>query len=156
MNVITKKPEINMRARPTNLVLLDYATRQWGLFVPPDVGMDQLLLPEFWAHVAVRQLKPFDDVRVSCEDGSWTALLFAREVERAAARMGVIWYKNFDEADCAPKLTPAEREEYEVKYRGPQIKHVVIRKSDKQEMIRNITKRAAEDYIRERMKMDAG
>lgn len=155
MNEITKKPEINMRARPTSLVLLDYTTRCWGLTVPPDVGMDQILLPEFWAHVAVRQLRPFDDVRVFCEDGSWTALLFAREVERATARMGVIWHRNFDEADCAPELIPAESEEYKVKWRGPQIKFVVIRKSDKQEMIRNISKPAAEDYIRERVKTDA-
>lgn len=155
MNEITKKPEINMRARPTRMSLLNYTTNHWGLIVPPDVGMDQLMLPEFWAHVALRQLKPFDDVRVSCEDGSWTVLLFAREVERAAARMGVIWYKNFDEADCAPELIPAESEEYKVKWRGPQIKFVVIRLSDKQEMIRNISKPAAEEYVRERMKTDA-
>lgn len=153
MNVMTKKPEINMRARPTNLLAFDYAVVTWHLTVPPDVGMDQIMLPEFWAHVA-RKLQPHHRIVVDCEDQSWSARLFVREVERVSARVAVEAYNDFDKAEGGPELTPAEREEYEVKFRGPQIKHVVIRKSDKQEMVRGLSKRDAIDYIQQRQRLD--
>lgn len=145
-----KKPEINMRARPTELVLMDYSVRRWNVTVPPDVGMDQILLPEFWAHVAVRQLRPFDFVVIFWEDGSQLAELFAREVERGGARMGVWKYKNFEEEDNVPELTPAAREQYEVKFRGPQHKYVVVRMSDRREMISGLSKLEAIKYAQQR------
>lgn len=145
---------INMRERPAMMQPYDYRVVTWYHTVSPDVSLKDVLEPAFWANVA-RKLQPHHRVVVDCEDGSWSAKLFVREAERAAARMGVESFVDFDKAKSAPKLEPEAVEEYEIKWRGPQHKHVVVRKSDTQEMISGLSKEAARAYIADRVRVDA-
>lgn len=143
----------NMQARPMTLVPAEYAITTWYVAVPPSVDLDEALQPAFWAHCA-RQMKPNQRVIVDSEDGTWTALLFVRTVERAAARVAVLSYVDFNEAKSGPALDAATSEEYEMKWLSPGAKYQIIRKSDRQEMGRGFEKDDAILWIRERQKVD--
>lgn len=145
--------EPNRRARPMILHTTEYMVTEWYHAVPPDVNMDQLLDPAHWTNVA-RRMQPHQRVRVDCEDGSWTALLFVRDVQRNAVQMAVQEFVDFDQVKGAGKLSDPDRERYDVRWGGPAIKYRVIRLSDGEEMARNMTKAQANEYVESRILVD--
>lgn len=120
---------VHLRARPTMLRAAEHYIVTWYHTVPPETPFDEMLKPDFWAHVAAK-LRPHHRIVVDCEDGSWTATLFVRSAQRLSAVMGVLSKTDFKGAiEHAPAAMQAS--DYDVAWGGPAHKHRVVRKSDK-------------------------
>jgi hypothetical protein len=93
---------------------------------PEGTTLDDMLKPEYWAHVAYR-LKPDDMIRALPEDRSFYASLVVRTAHRLSARMDVVHYieRGEPEADTVAG-------DYSVGWGGPAHRYRVIRNSDKE------------------------
>tara|TARA_R110000868_G_scaffold411755_1_gene708898 strand:- start:17797 stop:18267 length:471 start_codon:yes stop_codon:yes gene_type:complete len=91
-----------------------------------DTKPEDLLIPEYWAHVAA-SLHPWDRVEVVANDGSWWAELMVLDCGRNYARMAIM--RDFD-LSGKTNQAPLDMKAYTVKHRGPHSKWSVIRISD--------------------------
>ena len=88
----------------------------------PGTTLDEMLAPEFWAHVA-KTLKPGDRIEVTAGDNEWFAELMVRSTTANEAKVFLMRQVSF--------ATPqAESGEVEIKHRG-RAGWSVVRKSDK-------------------------
>lgn len=140
----------SLRARPTNLFPAEHTILVWHHTVPAEIGLDDVLSPEFWTHVA-QKLRPHNRIIVDREDGAWTATLFVRSAARLSATVAVEHFKEFGEREALPAEPSAA--EYEVAWGGPAHKHRVIRKADKQVMEKGFdTPEQASAWLRQHVK----
>lgn len=116
------------RARPTQIMPAQSLVMTWHYTVPPAISLDDLLKPDFWSHVAVR-LRPHNRVIADAEDGSWTATLFVRSVNRLSATMAVQSFMEFGEKSALSDSV-ATFADFDIGWGGPAHKHRVVRKSD--------------------------
>lgn len=86
--------------------------------------------PAFWSHVA-EKLKPGDRIEVLTEDNSYFAELLVVDAGRLFAKVAVLRYVELSSPDVPEGLTGVAPE-FKVQYKGPALKHVVIRLSDNQ------------------------
>jgi hypothetical protein len=106
-------------------------------------------------------MKPGDTIRLIPEQNDYYALLIVMQAARGFAKVKVIDFVDLTQptaiagadgealSDDAPFVEP-EREDLEVAYKGPHLKHCVIRKSDKQILKDCIsTKVEAEQWVRD-------
>lgn len=94
----------------------------------PEEGteFESLLIPEFWAHVT-KLLRPRTRIEVYPSDNSYFAELLVQSVEKTEARVAVLSFVDLTKAQASVKHN---KEDFEIKFKGPTIKHVIIRKSD--------------------------
>lgn len=96
--------------------------------VEDGVTLEHLLQPEFWSHVAP-QMRPYDEISVRVDDGTYYARLLVLSVGRNWAKVHVLEVHQLTAKDV--DMTQAEAfDGFEVKYRGPHCKFSVIRKKD--------------------------
>lgn len=106
--------------------------RKHVVYVPADITLDDMLLPETWANVA-NEMTPFDSVLLLWEDATREALLRVLDVSRTEARLGVIYaLDEYGSSGAAVSDTP----NYKVKYMG-KARWCVIRLSDNEIVSRN-------------------
>jgi len=101
-----------------------YARTHWNCIVPAGTLPEDLLKPEFWAHVAVK-MKPQDQVEAWSDDGTWYAEYVVRAADRNWALLAPKTKVVFTAADI-----PRPDEPYSVTYRGNLDQWSVVRKSD--------------------------
>lgn len=149
-----EKPEVvevntlNQRKVPRKLTNSEHAIMTWHLTPEPEVSIDDMMRPEFWAHTAT-QLRPGHEIIVFSFDGAWRAHLCCRHVSRAAAVMGLVSFKEFGEGAEMEIEAPM----YEVSWRGPSAKWGIVRKSDSQVVKDNLpSKEDAQTWIKSQMK----
>lgn len=124
--------------------------RVWVAAPPVGVVLDDMLRPEFWAHVA-RKLEPLAQILVFPEDGTWEAELRVRDTAKLAARVSVIRHTKWPDP---AGLGSGER--YEIEYRGPAHRYCIRRKSDNEIVeVGFATKEAAAARIPELLKAAA-
>ena len=99
----------------------------YAVDVPVNVSVEDILVPEYWRNVG-EKLKPFDEIKVVAEDGSWYAWLLVLSAARLWAKVALIVHQDLKEARKDMPLT--DDENHEVKWKGPTQKYVVTRKSD--------------------------
>jgi hypothetical protein len=137
----------NRKLNPPRIKLAEYARNIHQ--ITPELGttLDDILAPEYWAHVGFN-LKARDRIEVETEDMTWFAELYVIKAQRlpgtaftASVRlmryvdltgeaelkrlMGVV-----EEAPAIP-LADAGNAEFEIAWKGPAKKFVIIRRSDK-------------------------
>lgn len=135
-----------MKVNPTRFALGEYARNVWTVDVPEGDTMETVTSRDYFAHVA-KQLKPWDRIEVRAENGDWFAELLVRSAGPNWATTRVLAFHKL--AADAPEAKDEETG-YEVKYAGPQHKHRVIRKSDKQVVAENLpTKEDAHAWVKE-------
>lgn len=114
--------------KPTRLKEAEHSRNIWLLSVPSDITLDNLLQPDFWAHVGA-QLRPCARIEVVPEDMSWFAELIVLDCGRLWAKVAPLRFVEL--AGKADVPTPSAADAYKVEFKGPIKKHVVIRQSDK-------------------------
>lgn len=152
---------------PPRMKLAEFARSVFQ--VRPELGttVEDILAPEFWTHVA-GQLQPRARIEVETEDMAWWAELYVVAVEplpgnkfharvvplrmidltaepealavpaattTAAAAMAA-------EAAAAPSVLDGDPADYEVAFKGPAKRHVIIRKADRVVMREGIATKA--------------
>lgn len=119
----TEAPERVVPRGPTSLQLANYYSARYAFHAPVGTAPSDPLNPGYWAHVAKR-LRPWDEIVVIPEDGSWRAVYFVRAVGRAEAAVAMIECREFGTgAEISKTDIP-----YYVKWGGPSVKHRVHRK----------------------------
>jgi hypothetical protein len=117
--------------------------------VIPEHGtpFEALLKEGYWAHVSA-QMKPGDRIEVRAEDGSYFAQLIVQDAGRLYARVAVLMHVKLDAIEV--KEDGLKAGEYEVAWKGPQLKWCVLRGKDK--LKDGLTKDAALTWMNEHMK----
>lgn len=107
----------------------EVARNWWVVTVEQGVTREDLRRPEFWALVAAK-FKPYDRVEARCDDGTYFAEYIVLSADRAWAKMHELRFEALGTQDVS--LTEANaadiRKRYEIKWRGPHLKHCVERK----------------------------
>lgn len=129
----------------------DFSRQIFRASPPEGTKLDDLLEPEYWAHVA-RRVNPHDIIEVVPVDGSFFARFFVLNVGKLSVKLYKLEYCELNAApvgSAAPKATSL----FEPKFSGP-LKWNVIRKSDKQVVSSKPfqTREEAEEWIEKNSK----
>jgi hypothetical protein len=115
-----------MVLHPTRFHLAEHARQEWVINAEDGTSVEDILQPGYWAHCA-GNMQPFDRVEVRLETGDWTADLIVVTCGRNWASMKLIAKHDLLAKETPTPITPMD---HEVIYKGPQLLHCVIRKSD--------------------------
>lgn len=130
---------------PSRMLTAEYSRQDFVANAEVAHTVEDLLQPSYWSHMA-SQLNAYDHIEVRADDGSWVVELLVTEVGKNYAKV-IVRHKY----DLVGALEPAAISvAHEVKFMGPQKKHVVIRLSDGQSIKEGISKREeAEAWLKE-------
>lgn len=115
--------------KPNRLKEASFQSNVWQLRVAPDITFEDVQQPDFWAHVSA-QLKPCDRIEVIAEDFSFFGELMVVSADRLWAKTVPLRFVDLAAPVGADVSTPSLAAGYDVQYKGPTKKHVVIRLSD--------------------------
>lgn len=134
------------RAQPLTsgrLPLAEHSRAVRRAIVPAGTAFDATLRPEYWAHVS-ELVTPFDKFEVLEESGAWYAEVLVISVGTGFVKVQPLFHSLLEE----PVDLSGELSEFEIKFAGPLKKHVVIRKSDRKELIDGLsTKVDAQNWV---------
>lgn len=137
--------------KPTKLFSAEHSVIVWHYTVPEGVSPDDLVTPEFWTHVA-GQLRQGHRIEVSAIDGTWWGMLYVRHASKGEAR--VQFLQRVDLGDV--EALPSAESPFEAKWRGPQVRWSVIRKSDGEVIKEHLPEKAdALRYIANKLRLAA-
>lgn len=144
-------PEVKApAANVSHFKLAEHHRAIYYLIAPLGVTYEDILRPEFWAHVASRINGPMDHIEVLAEDYTFHVVLMVMD-------KGTNWVKVVpisdvrDLSQAAPdEVTDGEESPYEVKFGGPKDRYRVLRKSDNSVIKSGFAnKTEAEKYVSE-------
>lgn len=136
----------NVQLAPGRRKDREFENRDHCVTAEAGTTMDDVVRPEFWAHVAP-QLRPYDEIRVRTDDGVFYARVLVMSVGRNWAKVHILECHSLTSKDV--DMSQAEAYEgFEIKYRGPHCRFSVIRKGDKSVIQENLgTKGEAEAWL---------
>jgi hypothetical protein len=102
----------------------EYERNEWVVNAPEGAKVEHAKKPEFWRSVAAK-LKPFDRIELRADDGTWIAELIVIYSERNWAKVDILNHYKLCDSDM-----PESAVDYDVQWKGPQKKWIVLRKSD--------------------------
>lgn len=127
-NVVTIPKAPQYKVKEAQVVRFEYENTVWSVSVDPKVPFDEILKPEFWAHVVgPKSFKAGDEIKVTPYDYSWRAVLIVRDCGSNWAKVALLDKKEFEmPAQASASAVPGFR----VEWQGIADKHVVIREKD--------------------------
>lgn len=147
--VVIPTPAIKKRPTPTlgpnGLSVAEYKRVQWYCEAAEGVTPEDILKPEYWAHVAAK-MGPFHRIEVVSTDCTWAADLMVLAHSRTAAKVKLLSLHQFEDgfADIS-----GVNKSHEIKHRGPR-KWSIIRLSDSAVIKENFqTREEAEAALRD-------
>jgi len=117
------------QAQEKELQLTQHALLDYTHTVSEGTPFEDLLKPEYWAHVA-QKLRPHTLIKVVPEDGSYWAELLVLSCDRLWAKVFVLRHHDLTAVVEDSEATASRLAEFDIQWKGPVKKHVVIRKSD--------------------------
>lgn len=123
----TKIEKRAVQLNPARMTPAEFGRTVYVVTAEPETTKEDLLKPEYWAHVA-NKLRPWDRLEVRSDDGTFFAELLVLESSRVWARVHLLQHITLTSADVAQ--TQARNQDYEVRFRGPVLKWCAIRLSD--------------------------
>ena len=120
--VVKSKPTI----LPEKMGLAESKRHDWVVDIDPSRSIDEIIDPEFWAHVAA-QFDPLDTIEARWEDGSRIVHIRVRYCERTYAKVKVT---SVEELGDVISEIPASSRKHRVEWKGPVLRFAVIRNSD--------------------------
>ena len=109
---------------PRRMKPAEEVSTRYAVTLPPEHVHDDLLDPAYWAHVAV-QLQPGNILEVRTDNGSHYGRFYVTECSRNHAKLFELeWVKIEKDATEIPD------DVYVYAWKGPTLKHCIIRKSD--------------------------
>lgn len=157
MNAAVQSNAPERKTEPRKLIIprfkqAEYERTPWRASIEAGIGIDDVLRPEFWSHVAAK-MKPYDIVEVVAEDGAYYAELLVLSCDRLWAKVQVKTFMELNGPQVDPLLTSPLASGYKVEYKGPTLKHCVIRLSDNEIVQKEIARKAdAEVWVAEHVK----
>lgn len=115
--------------KPNRFELTEHANQDKTITVEEGTKFDDVLKSEFYANVAPL-LIPYDRIRVRTDTGAWYAELLVLSCGRNWAKVKKLFYMELATEDT-DMGTAEDDAEYKVCFRGPNLKHSVIRVADK-------------------------
>lgn len=110
-----------------NLMQAEYARQSFRAVPPSGTKIEDMLDPQYWAHVSSR-FNPHDIIEVVPEDGAYFARLFVVNTGHLTMKVDVLEYKEFGTTAKAEEAKVIEG--FEVKWGGANGKWRVHRKTD--------------------------
>jgi hypothetical protein len=104
----------------------------WGAVQPAGTPLDHVTRPEFWSNHA-DQIRSSDEIRFEWDDGRGLAKGFVRQVSGVGTNLSRAVVEIY--LDCefgAIRRPPGADSTHAIDYRGPVLKHVIIRLGDNQ------------------------
>jgi hypothetical protein len=125
---------VDKKTEPRKLILprfkdAAYERNIWQAVIEAGVSFEDVQNPTFWAHVSGK-IKQNDRIEVIAEDGAYFAELLVLDCDRLWAKTAVLRFVELSAPDIAAELLTPLSCGYKVEYKGPTLKHVVIRLSD--------------------------
>lgn len=132
-----KMPESIPKGRPVQLLesrfqLAEFSRAVYQVVPEHGVAWEQVLQPEFWAHVA-RRVKRYDRIEVIAEDGSYYGDLLVTDTRRGGLIVEPLFFKGLE----GPAERVIDMDDYEIRYKGKHWQWTVIRKSDNHAVLRS-------------------
>lgn len=121
-----KSEKRDVSLNPARMKPAEYNRTVFSVSIEHNITKEDLLLPQFWAHVAM-SMKVNDRVEAFAEDGSFYAELLVVASDRTWAKMHMLSYH--DLTKIVMDLGDDVMNEYLIKFKGPKA-WCVIRKSD--------------------------
>lgn len=115
--------------KPTDarMKLADFQRNRFVVTPEKGVEVNDLLQPAYWAHIATK-FRPYDEVTVIPEDGSFYAKLLVIACDRLWAKMHLL--EDHDLTPTRKDMPQVEFDGYAVEWKGPLSRFAAIRKSD--------------------------
>jgi len=152
---MTDEKKREMRITASRMKSGEFVRTLYVATVEPGVTREDLLKPDFWAQVAY-QFSPYDRLEVRSDDGIFFAEYLILACERTYAKVKELSFVSLTTKDVAMTEAENELELYKYKYRGPNCKHSIIRKSDDTVMVEKLaTKDAALTWLANHKKATA-
>lgn len=117
-----------MKLDPARFSATEHVNHNWTVTVDRSTTLEDVLKPEFFSNVSYNFL-PYDRVIVRTDLGDWYAELLVRSCSKAWANVAVIFHVDLRNPEVEASLAELA-DEYRVQWRGPHLKHCVIRQSD--------------------------
>lgn len=127
--------------------LTEHENNDWTVYPEKDTPLEAILEPGYWAHISAK-LRPFDEIRVIAEDGSFYARLLVQDAGRLYAKVAKIEYVELNKVDV--EQASGAIAGYKIKWRGPHEKWSVLRGEDV--LVSGKTKDAANLWLVEHLK----
>lgn len=126
-----------------NLMGAEFARQSFRVTPPSGTTIEQMMEPEYWAHVASK-FTPYDTLEVVPEDGVFYARLLVLNTAKLWAKMHKLEY-----VELFPAKKVAAEDKYEAKFFGPSAKWRAINKADGSLLAKDSfqTREDAEAYI---------
>lgn len=152
MAEVAEKPAVKapQPLEPARFKSAEFERNIWIANADEGTNPADLLNPDYWAHNA-QQMRSWDRVEVRANDGTWFAELLVVDATRLQATVKMLAIH--DLSGAAPASLTMSDSPYKVEWKGPQLKWVVVRKSDGEKVSDgHQNKGAAETWAAERQK----
>jgi len=125
MSAVLERKKVDRILNPQRFGLAEYKRNIWHVVAELGTEPDDVMVPAYWAHVA-EQFKPFDEIRVTIDDGAWVLYLLVTSCDRNWAKVFKLAFHELMDDMSAP----AKSIRHEVAWKGPHLKWCVVRVSD--------------------------
>ena len=112
--------------QPERMRLAEYDRQDWVINCEPEITVEDILEPGYWAHVA-QLMKPYDHIEARAEDGTWVADLVVTGCDRTWAKVALKQQYHLTSKDVS--LSQANK--HEVQWKGPQLRWATVRTDDR-------------------------
>jgi hypothetical protein len=130
------------RLRESRMQRVEFKNTFWDVVVEAGTPFEEILQPEFWAHVIRgKNLMAGDEIRVRPDEGHYLARLFVRDVGPLGNWAKVALLEKFDFDGEQTQSGDQDIDGFEIKFQGPVNKHVVVRKKDGAVIMQGISTR---------------
>jgi len=124
--VETKEPRASKLTK-SRFKLAEYEHNNWVATVESGASLEEVLKPEYWAHIA-REMRPFDHVEARAEDGAWWAHLLVTSCDTMWAKCHVLLHVELEDS----MMEGSEPDDgLKVEWGNLHTKYRIIRKSDR-------------------------
>lgn len=117
------------QAQEKELQLTQHTTLDYTYTVPEGTPFEDLIKADYWAHVA-QKFRPHTIIKVVPEDGSYWAELLVLSCDRLWAKVFVMRHYDLQAVDADSAAVASLADGFEVLWKGPMKKHVIVRKAD--------------------------
>lgn len=107
----------------------DYWRTQWAINPEFGVTVEDMLKPEYWAHVSAK-LRPWDRIEARAEDGSYMVEFVVLDSAKTWAKVAIIGQPTYFKENVGPADVTVD-DKYMAQWKGPARKWIVTRKADK-------------------------
>lgn len=125
---------------PARRSAAEFRRNDWIVDAEEGTTVQDVLDPGYWAHCAA-DMSIYDRIDVRLETGEWLLELFVLDVGRNYARVFLAHKHDF--SDVSPVESIPQALTHKIMWKGPHLKHVVVRLADGAALQTGFSDRAA-------------